>query len=325
MSNPTDPTASHPDAQPAPVSGEPAAVDPSAQPTEAYAPVDPSVQPTQAYAPADPNAQPTEAYAPVDPSVQPTQAYAPADPSVQPTEAYGQPGYGAPATKAPDTRSKRLAWIALGAGILGFILVLVAFIPILWVSLVLALIGGALLLAALIVGIIALAGKKHGGKGIGIAAIIVSVVGGVLWVAALVWALAVIGLAATGTSLSDLGDSTAVESEAPAESETGTETETDSGEEAATGAYDEAAYLAQVRPELLAIMQEVDPSVTEEMLGQIFTDESLVSTGESFLLAGEAARDTFVSSMSEADLFTEDQAVRFYDVIFDAAQEHLVK
>ncbi|GAA1916505.1 hypothetical protein GCM10009775_06200 [Microbacterium aoyamense] len=302
MSNPTDPTASTPDAQP----------------TDAHAPVDPSAQPTEAYAPVDPDVQPTEVYGqPVAPPLPP---YA-----EQATQAYAgvQPAYGAPAPKATDTRSKTLAWIALGAGILGFVLVLVAFIPLLWVSLVLVLIGGALLLGALIVGIIALAGKKHGGKGLGIAAIIVSVVGGVLWIVALVWALAIIGLAAAGTSIDSLPDSTIVESEAPVEPETETETET--GDDVAAGAYDEAAYLAQVRPELVAIMQEVDPSVTEELLSQIFTDESLVSTGQSFLLAGDTARDTFVSSMSGADLFTEDQAIRFYDVILGAAQAHLVE
>ncbi|MET0813413.1 MAG: hypothetical protein ABWY03_10180 [Microbacterium sp.] len=300
MSNPTDPPVPNPDAQPTEAYGQPPVPNSDPQPTEAYG---------QPVAPPPPYAE------------QPTQAY----PDAQPTQAYGQPVYGtpAPAPKAPDTRPKTLAWIALGAGILGFILVLVAFIPLLWVSLILALVGGVLLLGALVIGIIALASKKHGGKGLSIGAIIVSVVGGLAWIGAITWAIVVIGLAsAGGNDIAASPEPTAVESEAPSDTDTDTET---GGDDVAAGAYDEAAYLAQVRPELVAIMQEVDPSLTEETISEVFPDETLVSTGSSLLSAGDAGRDVLISSLSESGLFDEAQATRFYDAILDGARQHLVE
>ena len=42
-----------------------------------------------------------------------------------------------------------------------------AYIPLLWVSVILALVGGLLLLVALVLGIVTLASKKQGGKGLG--------------------------------------------------------------------------------------------------------------------------------------------------------------
>ena len=286
MSNPIDPTQPNPDAQP----------------TEAYA--TPAAPPLPPLAPADPGAQATQAY-----------------PDVQPTQAYDPPVYGTPAPKTPDTRSKTLAWVALGLGIAGFVLVLIAFIPLLWVSLVLALIGGLLLLGGLVLGIIAVANKKYGGKGLGIGAIAVSVVGGLAWIGALTFALIVIGLSAAGEDSGPLpSDPAVVESEAPEN----TDEPEDSGDVAA-GAYDEAAYLTEVRPELVVIMQEIDPSVTEADLSTLFSDESLVATGKGFLIGGDVARDAFVGSLSGSGLFSEEQGTRFFDAIFSAAQQHLVE
>lgn len=300
MTDPTDPTVPNPDAQPTQAY-------PEVHPTQGY----PDAQPTQAY----PDARPTQAYpsappAPGYPVTQQTQGYG------QPTQAYGQPAPGAPGPKQPDTRPKTLAWVGLSAGVLGLVLVLVSFIPLVWVSLGLALVGGVLLLAGLIIGIVAVANRKQGGKGVGVAAIIVSVLGGVAWIAAITWALVIIGLSAAGASAPAPSESTGIESEAPAETDESTD---------AAGAYDETAYLDQVRPELVAIMQELDPAFTDELLGQMFPDDTLVSTGKGFLVVGDAARETFVQSLGGSGVFTEEQATRFYDAILTAAEDHLVE
>lgn len=303
MSNPTDPTTPNPDAQP----------------TEAYgAPVPPPLPPS---APSHPDAQATQAY----PDAQPTEVYGQPAPGQQFSgqQSSGQPSsapspYGAPGPKAPDTRPKALAWAALASGILGFVLILVAFIPLVWVSLALAVVGGLLLLVAFVLGIVAAVNKKQGGTGIGIAAIAVSVIGGVVWIIALSWALVVIGLSTAGNAGAD---PVVVESVAPDDSAE----EAEGAEDVPAGAYDEAAYLAEVRPQLVTIMQELDASFTEESLNVMFTDETLVSTGKGFLVVGETARETFVGSLGGSGVFTEEQATRFYDAILDGARQHLVE
>ncbi|WP_322411545.1 hypothetical protein [Microbacterium invictum] len=87
---------------------------------------------------------------------------------------YAQTGIAYPGPSAPpggpDSRPKILAIIALVASILGL---LVAFIPFFgWLS-------APILFAALVMAIIALAVKSQGGAGLSIAAIIVSVMGGI--------------------------------------------------------------------------------------------------------------------------------------------------
>jgi hypothetical protein len=312
MSNPTEPT-------PPPA---------DAQPTAAYPPAD--AQPTAAYPPAD--AQPTAVY-PAD--AQPTAVYPPAgqpvygQPAGQPAygvPAYGQsasgdPAYGDPAFGAPVAadRPRGLAWASLGLAIGGLLLVGAAFVPLAWVSLILALLGGLLLLVALVLGIVTLASKKQGGKGLGIGAIAVSVLGGLLWIGAITASLVWVGLSIAGSSSTGTSPEVSVSEEAaPGD---------DTTEEAPPGPYDEEAYLDEVRPEVTAILQEIDPSVTEDLIGQIYSDEMLVATGTALLAAGDSARDAFVSSTVESSdgMFAEEQAIRFYDVVLDAAEKHLVE
>lgn len=96
------------------------------------------------------------------------------------------PAYAPPAGYAPvpqrDARPKTLAIIALALAAVGLIL---AFIPFLtWFS-------GVLLLAGFVVGLVALIGKKHGGKGFSIAAVVISVVG---WIVSIVMSIVSPGL-----------------------------------------------------------------------------------------------------------------------------------
>ncbi|MFE7846234.1 hypothetical protein ACFUTX_13690 [Microbacterium sp. NPDC057407] len=286
-------------ATPAPTSS------PDAQPTEAYPPA-PSgdAQPTVPYPPA--YEQPTTAFPAAD--GQPTAAYPPSDapPAAPYGQAYGQPAYDAPVSTAD--RPRTLGWASLGLAIGGLVLVGAAFIPLAWGSLVLALVGGLLLLVALVLGIVTLVSKKQGGKGLGIGAIAVSVFGGILWVGALTAAFLWIGLSMAGSASGSESDSdVTVTEEAPA------------------GTYDEAAYLDAVRPEILAIMQEIEPSVSEELVAEFYTDDMLIATGKGLVLAGEAGREAFISSTVESSqgTFDENQATRFYDVVHDAAEQYL--
>ena len=322
MSNPTDST------EPQPT--DPPQLPADAQPTEVYPPVAPppaDAQPTAVYPPAD--AQPTEVYPPAGQPAYAQPAYA--QPAyAQPTQApaaYGQPAYGDPAypgqvPAAPDARPRTLGWVSLGLAIGGLVLVGAAFIPILWVSLALALVAGLLLLIAFVLGIVTLASKKQGGKGLGIGAIAVSVLGGLAWVVAFTFALVL-----TGLSAADSAGGSSESAPIVVEETTPGEEATEGDGEAPAGAYDEDAFLAEVRPQITALMQELDPSITEEMIGQIYSDEMLVTTGQALLVAGDAGRSLFITSTAEGSggLFSEEQAARFYDTIVGAAEQHLAQ
>ena len=97
-----------------------------------------------------------------------------------------------------DTRPKKLAWIALSVAIAGFVLSFGGLLPIVWVGLVFAIVSGLLLIAGLILGIMVLAKRTQGGKPLGIVAIIVSVLGGVVFVIGLGWSLILIGMWISG-------------------------------------------------------------------------------------------------------------------------------
>jgi hypothetical protein len=341
MSTPTEPTPPQPDdASPdaaAAGSPQPAATPEPAdvQPTEAYPPAD--AQPTEAYPPAD--AQPTEVYAPAG---QPTYGQ-PGDPAAYGQAAYGQaaygqaaygtpaagsPAYGDPAYGAPvsdpgvpaSDRPRGLAWASLGLAIGGLVLVSAAFIPLPWVSLGLAIIGGLLLLVALVLGIVTLASKKQGGKGLGIGAIAVSVLGSLLWIGAITASIVWIGLSVADSSGTGSNPDVSVTEEAgPGEDDT--------TEEAPSGIYDEAAYLAEVRPEILAIMQEIEPGVTQEIVDEFYTDEMLVTLGSTIVTLGDMGGESIVDGLVEGSdgTFSEEQATRFYETIRDAAEQYLVE
>lgn len=337
MPTPTEPTPPQPDdASPdAAADGSPqppATPEPAdAQPTEAYPAAD--AQPTEAYPPAD--AQPTEVYAPAG---QPTYGQ-PGDPAAYGQAAYGQAAYGTPAPGSPaygdpayaapvpdpagvpaSDRPRGLAWASLGLAIGGLVLVGAAFIPLPWVSLGLAIIGGLLLLVALVLGIVTLASKKQGGKGLGIGAIAVSVLGSLLWIGAITASFVWIGMSVAGSSGTGSNPEVSVTEEAgPGEDDT--------TEEAPSGTYDEAAYLAEVRPEILAIMQEIEPGVTQEIVDEFYTDEMLVTLGSTIVSLGDMGGESIVDGLVQGSegMFSEEQATRFYETIRDAAEQYLVE
>jgi hypothetical protein len=333
MSDPTPPPAdsTNPPAAPDVPPTEAAAAPADAQPTEVYPPAD--AQPTAAYPPAD--GQPTEAYPPAygQPAAyeqpasytqpeagQPTYGQ-PGVPSAYDAQPYGQPAYAGGGASATADRPRTLGWVSLGLAIGGLVLVGAAFVPLAWLSLGLAMFGGLLLLVALVLGIVTLASRKQGGKGLGISAIAVSVLGGLAWIGAITLAFVWIGVAAVGTTTGGVLEPAPSVSESAAGEEG-----IDDGAET-SGTYDEAAYLAVVRPEILAIMQEIEPSITEEITAQFYTDEMLVSIGESLLSLGEAETEAAISGIVEGSqgMFSEEQATRFFTTIQDAAQQYLVE
>lgn len=113
---------------------------------------------------------------------------------VTPPAGYAPPaGYGGPTDPAMpgapigpppsgDARPKTLAIIALVLAVVGLVLAFIPFVT--WFS-------GAVLLAAFIVGLVALIAKKHGGTGFSVAALIVSVVG---WIVSIVMTIASFGI-----------------------------------------------------------------------------------------------------------------------------------
>jgi hypothetical protein len=316
MSTPTDPTgAERPDTD----QGTPSA---SESPTTGSAPADGAADaaPTEAYPAAD--AAPTEAYPPAPPArgeaAQAGAAGAPA-PHAQPAYGqapYGQAPYGAPSPTGPDTRPKTLAWTSLGLAVLGVILSCIGFVPVAWVGLVSVIVGGLLLLVAFVLSIVALASRKQGGKPLGITALIVSVLGGIVWTVALIFAFTLSIVTSATDSDSEPAPSPSVSAAPGQEDETDGET---------SGTYDEEAFIAEARPAINELFTSLDPSITDEVVEQMFTDDTLVTTGKSFLIAGEAGRDQLIDGLVSGSqgVFDEDAATRFTDIILDAAQKHL--
>ncbi len=193
---------------PAPAAAPPA----STAPPEPVAPATPAVAAPQEPAPpqyAAPDSTPTVDYGPPaaqpqyaapdgtaapdygPPAAQPphgtpvaSQVYAPpAAPPYGAPPVYGAPpSYGAPTPQGPDNRSKVLAIIALVAAGVGFIAAAIPFVTFG---------SGVFLLAGFVMGLIALIGKRQGGKGFSLAAVIVSVVG---WILAIFMVFFSIGL-----------------------------------------------------------------------------------------------------------------------------------
>lgn len=123
---------------------------------------------------------------------------------------YGGVGYGAPVP--PAQRPKGLAIVSLVLAGVGLILAFIPFVT--WFA-------GIPLLAAFIIGIVALASKKRGGKGFAIAGIAVSVVGWIVSVVVTIASFGIIGQAAVDEAQRDEVNSNAAtsESEEPAEAE----------------------------------------------------------------------------------------------------------
>lgn len=322
-----------------PMPTEPFGAPADAQPTQAYPPLA-DEQPTLAYPDAtsrEADVQPTVAYAPAAHPVapqypggpgfgpQPTYAANPYAASPQYGPSPGTPGSGAPVTD--DGRPRTLAIAAIIAAAVGLLLTLGGFLPIPGLATTLAVIGGILLLAGFILSIVVLVSKAQGGKPLGIAALAVSVLGGILFAVALFVSLIWLGLAAVGEN-TDLPvvpgpSASALPSEQPSE------TPSESAQPQPSGIYDEAAYLAAVRPEVVSVMQEIEPGITEEQVELIYSDETLLTIGRSFVVlesvgGTETGRDAFVQALTSSGA-SEEQANRFFDAVVNASQRYLVE
>lgn len=204
---------------------------------------------------------------------------------------------------------------ALILAVLGAVIGLGGFLPMAWVSLVLAAVGGLLLVAGLILGIVALASRTEGGNGMSIAAIVVAVAGGVAWVFAVVASILWIGLAAA--------DEPAPTPAPPAVTAT---VDPDTGDDASG----EQAYLDEVKPAVLAILQTIEPSVTAEQLSQLYPDDALIASGRQLATIPAdqraAQREAFVRASVESSngALTEETAGQLFDVLITAADRHLV-
>ena len=204
---------------------------------------------------------------------------------------------------------------ALILAVLGAVIGLGGFLPMAWVSLVLAAVGGLLLVAGLILGIVALASRTEGGNGMSIAAIVVAVAGGVAWVFAVVASILWIGLAAA--------DEPAPTPTPPAVTAT---VDPGTGDDASG----EQAYLDEVKPAVLAILQTIEPSVTAEQLSQLYPDDALIASGRQLATIPAdqraAQREAFVRASVESSngALTEETAGQLFDVLITAADRHLV-
>lgn len=284
-------------------------------------------QPTEVYARG--NDQPTEVYPRYEapPTYAAPPAYEQAPPAYErvpyerPPYASGQQQYGAPpqaptAYAAPvgDERPRTMGRFSLGLAIAGTVLSIGGFLPLPGIGLALAAAGGLLLLTALILGIVALVNRAQGGKGLGVAGIIVSIIGGGVFIAALFVSFIVLGLSGSSEPAPVPEETIEIEEEVapPAEEE--------------VSAFDEQAFLDEVRPQLEALFAEIAPDAPTNPI-ESYPDEALVAMGQALLVGGDFARDTLAGTLTQAsgDLMTEEQANRFVDIIYSAAQTHLAE
>lgn len=256
---------------------------------------------------------------PTDPT-QPTEVYPPA-PQGQP--ASDPQAYGAPPT-GPDTRPKGIAWTALILSIAGILLSLIGFVPVLWVGLISVVIGGLVLLAAFILSIVGLVGKRNGGKPLSITALVLSVLGGVVGASALVVSLVFVGLTVSGAGPSGSTPAPAPSSQA-SDSASGDATDDAADPGDGTTSAGEAAFLAEVRPQIGALLAEIDPTVTPESIASVFSDADLVTIGQALLTTGEGGIDAFVEQTTAAagGAVDADKVRELFETLYAAAQTHL--
>lgn len=224
-----------------------------------------------------------------------------------------------PTEPTSDARSPRIAWIALALAIAGVILSLLSFLFTPWIGLVLVLVlAAAMLLAAFIFGVVALAGKRHGGTVMSVISLVLSLIGGFVGAFALIVSLVALGAAATGSSGG--GESTPD----PAPTTTASESATGSSADAAAAATaaGEAAFLADVRPKVAALLYEIDRSVSSEIA---YPDENLIMIGKALVATGEAGIDSFVDQAlsSAGDAVDADQLRGLFQSIYDSARVNL--
>lgn len=222
---------------------------------------------------------------------------------------------------APDTRPKGVAWTALILAAVGIVLSLIGFVPVVWLGLISVIIGGVLLLAALVVSIIGLAGGRHGGKAISVTALVLTVLGALVGSVALVVALVFTGLTLrnSGADVPPAGVGSTPQA-SPTPSGDASDPATD-----ADVAAGEAAFLADVRPQVNEIMTEIDASITPDMVAAAFPDEALLTMGRALLVTGEAGIDPLVSQAqaSIGDTVSADQLRDIFETIYQAAEANL--
>lgn len=238
----------------------------------------------------------------------------------QPTEAYAA-GYGQPAPA--ESRSKRIAWTALALAIAGVVAAGVALVPMLWMSFGLALLAGLLLLSAFIVALIGLVVRRNGGKGISVAALLLSILGSVVAGVALFLALLLIGFDATDNSIEPSPEVSAAPSPSATDDATPLPSETPTA--TAPDAAAEAAFLAEVRPKVNDIMAQTDPPITPEIVATVLPDAQLLLIGQGLLSTGEDGIDTIVDQtvVQIGDVVPADTLRQLYETVLASAQTHL--
>lgn len=364
MSQPSDP---HNDADAHEGAPDPASTTDSAstpdgadQPTQAYPAADDN--PTQAYPASEPD-HPTQAYGAVPP--QPAypagygqdaqqgygqQAYGqqgygqpPVGAPPQPGQPYGnppQPGqaYGAP-PKAPDTRPKTLGWVALAVGgaalIAAIIGTILLFAP--GVAVGLASLALVLGLAGVVLAIVVLVNGKVGNKGGAIGGLVASVVGGGIAIIPLAAGLFLFGLSNAGVDAFDpapaspspsIEQTEAPPAATPDDDESVLPDDDEAIPDEPVGAEGEQAYIDEVRPQIFALMQEIEPGITQEISDSIYTDEMLLTLGDSILMVVnvsgvDVARQQMTDAVTMDGGLSAEQAARFFDIIYNAAEAHL--
>lgn len=242
----------------------------------------------------------------------------------QATAAYPPPAYASGPT-APDTRTKHIAWTALALAIAGVVAALVGFVPILWVGFGFALLAALLLLAAFVFSLIGLIGKRNGGKGISVTALILSVVGSVIGSFALIFSLVVFGLAASGTSSSESAPEVSAAPSAAPSDDGAIVQPSDEATPAAPDADAEAAFLADVRPKVNELMASVDATITPDIVQSVFPDDQLVLMGQTLLIAGEGGIDAIVDATvaQSGDVVPADVLRQLYESVLESAQTYL--
>ena len=307
--NPQDPDGSAADG---PDAVTPDAVD--STPTEVAPPAAPPVPPA-----------PTGGYG--DAYVAPTAPPLPPEPG-QPTAPYGAPTPSSVAPSGPptpDTRSKAIAWTALGLAAGGTLLSIIGIVPVPWVGLVAVLIGGLLLLAGFIFSIVGLAGKRYGGKPLSITALVLSLVGATIGSFALIWSIILVGVSSAGSSISEMMSTPSPVPSVEVDSGGILPGEGD-GSAPATESAAQQEFIADVRPKVNQILGEVDPTATPEIIEQVLPDESLILIGETLLTTGEAGIDELVQQTITsvgADESSADMLRTLYGEILTSARTYL--
>lgn len=321
--NPQDPDGSAADG---PDAVTPDAVD--STPTEVAPPAAPPVPPAPTGGYGDAYVAPTAPPLPPDPG-QPTAPYgAPTVPYGVPTVAYGAPTPSSVAPSGPptpDTRSKAIAWTALGLAAGGTLLSIIGIVPVPWVGLVAVLIGGLLLLAGFIFSIVGLAGKRYGGKPLSITALVLSLVGATIGSFALIWSIILVGVSSAGSSISEMMSTPSPVPSVEVDSGGILPGEGD-GSAPATESAAQQEFIADVRPKVNQILGEVDPTATPEIIEQVLPDESLILIGETLLTTGEAGIDELVQQTITsvgADESSADMLRTLYGEILTSARTYL--